>query len=582
MADEHSSAGAATLQPPRKSVELEDPGAHELVESENEDDHFSDASEGHKPASPIPMTRIEKVDDVPSLGQVPGTAAYETRSQDAVPDDVEMIPEGAHSRRNSRGGSKDRSPTPGGAPIPQTVVEKVDPALPIRSDIPGTAAHEPYKADAVPDVVLQAPENARNPSKTSLSRPGGTPGDLPIPTTVVSKVDTEPSYGEVPGTDAYDMRKGDAEPDIVEEKGDIPGMMLLTSSSASSERLTESESPTSSIHRSEYRSQARRKRSVGGSPAIADDGGFGPMHYHETTAREANADDGFGDDFDDFEQGEGNEEFGDFDDGLKQPAEVDTEHHQISKDAGIAQSLPSSIPSFPVLDYSEFNTLNNLQAATSPYLHDLFPRAVQEISPRVDDIPDQNSIFLTERSLSLWSQLVAPPPLQPPNWVRSRIRRLFLVSLGVPVDLDEILPASKQKKLILPSVHLRGDSRSPRPSLDGRPNGSVARLKQENGSSASVDSISSTRGNRRRRGPPPAPELDLGATRTICTVTDAALSSFTDEELKAHILKLQQLTKRASEVLEYWLKRKDGALGNKEAFEGVIENLVKHARKVRK
>ncbi len=156
------------------------------------------------------------------------------------------------------------------------------------------------------------------------------------------------------------------------------------------------------------------------------------------------------------------------------------------------------------------------------------------------------------------------------------------MSLGVPVDLDEILPASKQKKLILPSIHLRGESRSPRPSSEGRPNGSVAKLKQENGSSASVDSTSATRGSRRRRGTPPAPELDLVATRMLCTITDAALSCFTDEELKAHIQKLQQLTSRAGEVLEYWLKRKDGALGDKEAFEGVIENLVKHARKVRK
>jgi len=317
-----------------------------VVESENEDDHFSDASEGPKPASPIPMTRIEKVDDVPSLGHVPGTAAYDMRIQDAVPDEVEVIPEGRQSRSSSRAGSKDSFPTPGGAPIPKTIVEKVDPASPIRSDIPGTAAYQLHKVDAIPDVVLQVPENVRNPPKTSLPQPGSTPRDLPIPTTVVSKVDTEPSHGEVPGTDAFDMRKSDAEPDVVEEKGDIPGMMLLTSSSTPSERLTELESPTSSIHRSEHHSHTRRKRSVGGSPAIADDGGFGPMHYDEATNEQANDDDEFGDDFDDFEQGEGNEEFGDFDDGFKQSVEVDIRDHQTNKDAGVPQSLPSSIPSF--------------------------------------------------------------------------------------------------------------------------------------------------------------------------------------------------------------------------------------------
>ena len=77
---------------------------------------------------------------------------------------------------------------------------------------------------------------------------------------------------------------------------------------------------------------------------------------------------------------------------------------------------------------------------------------MQKEIPSISINPEETrSIFLSERSHSLWSQLVAPPPLQPPDWVRSRIRRLFLVSLGVPVDLDEILPASKQKKLILPS-----------------------------------------------------------------------------------------------------------------------------------
>lgn len=68
----------------------------------------------------------------------------------------------------------------------------------------------------------------------------------------------------------------------------------------------------------------------------------------------------------------------------------------------------------------------------------------------------------------------------------------------------------------------------------------------------------------------------------LCMTTDAALSNFDDDELRAHVRKLEELTSRASGALEYWLTRKDNALGDKEAFEGVIENLVKHARRVRK
>lgn len=195
--------------------------------------------------------------------------------------------------------------------------------------------------------------------------------------------------------------------------------------------------------------------------------------------------------------------------------------------------------------------------------------------------PNENPAFLSDRSASLWSQLVAPPPLQPPNWIRSRIRRLFLVSLGVPVDLDEILPASKQKKLILPSTHLNPSATSPRTSTDSR---SIARLKNDEGntSSTSVDSQGKPSQSKRRKGPPPAPELDLVSARQLCSITDEALNGLTMEELKAHVEKLESMQGLANEVLEYWTKRTDEMLGDREAFEGVIENLVKHARKVRK
>ena len=76
--------------------------------------------------------------------------------------------------------------------------------------------------------------------------------------------------------------------------------------------------------------------------------------------------------------------------------------------------------------------------------------------------------------------------------------------------------------------------------------------------------------------------MDLSAVRRLCATTDAALSGLTDTELKLHVQELEQVTQRASTVLEHWLKRRDGLVGEKEAFEGVIENLVSHVRRVRK
>ena len=230
----------------------------------------------------------------------------------------------------------------------------------------------------------------------------------------------------------------------------------------------------------------------------------------------------------------------------------------------------------PVLDFAELTSLEAVIDATQPYINEIYPSPQNLSSLSTNE--DTRSIFHSERSHSLWTQLVAPPPLQPPDWVRSRIRRLFLVSLGVPVDLDEILPASKQKKLILPSISIPGD-KSPRPSSDGR-NNALDRVKRENASNTSVDS-SRSKTERLRKGPPPPPELDLSATSMLCSTTEAALLNFTDDELKIHVDHLKGLHLRAEQVFEYWQKQLESALGDKDAFEQVIESLVAHAKKLR-
>jgi hypothetical protein len=229
----------------------------------------------------------------------------------------------------------------------------------------------------------------------------------------------------------------------------------------------------------------------------------------------------------------------------------------------------------PLVNFDAFKSTSELLTALQGTLNDLLPASqdLESLAP-VEPIPDSSAIFSTERSLSLWSQLVAPPPLQPQNWVKSRIRRLFLVSLGVPVDLDEILPASKQKKLILPSIDLDGVS----------PTRNQARKEGEGESTQNTTTTGQapTRTKTTRRGAPPPPELDLSAVRRLCATTDAALGGLTDIELKGHVQELENVTLRASSLLEYWLKRRDGLVGEKEAFEGVIENLVSHVRRVRK
>ena len=229
----------------------------------------------------------------------------------------------------------------------------------------------------------------------------------------------------------------------------------------------------------------------------------------------------------------------------------------------------------PPLDLSTCTTPDEISEAITPYINAILPNSTPVIpTTKTSPLdPSQTSPFLSDRSLSLWQQLVSPPPMQPPNWTRSRIRRLFLVSLGVPVDLDEILPPSKQKRLVLPSIGFEG----PRAST------AIERLKENdaNDSSTSLDSktgapkkLSSRSKTSRPKGPPPPPDLDLNAAALLCSTTEQALSVYSDLELKEHVFTLEILNSKASRVLEYWLLRKDEGLKEKEALEGVIENFV--------
>ncbi|KAL8717317.1 MAG: hypothetical protein Q9181_008338, partial [Wetmoreana brouardii] len=110
-------------------------------------------------------------------------------------------------------------------------------------------------------------------------------------------------------------------------------------------------------------------------------------------------------------------------------------------------------------------------------------------------------------------------------------------------------------------------------------------LKDKNASSTSVSSQSKDRDRRKRRGggndelPPNPPPLDLPAIHHLCSTTETALQNMTDGELHTHVKRLEEMTKKTGEVLEYWVRRRDAAMGEKEMFESVVGDLVKHARR---
>jgi hypothetical protein len=171
-------------------------------EESSDDEHFSDASEGKRkssrpqtPVSPIPKTRVERVDDEPAHGEVPGTPAYGKRMRDAVPDEIEVVPEGRLSKRSSQ--IMERSHSPGGTLIPRTVVEKVDPTDTRYGDDPSTRAWHHRKTDSVPDLVLRSPAPGEG-RRSFEQEPSSASSHTKIPETIITPVDPNPPSNPFP------------------------------------------------------------------------------------------------------------------------------------------------------------------------------------------------------------------------------------------------------------------------------------------------------------------------------------------------------------------------------------------------
>jgi hypothetical protein len=148
------------------------------------------------------------------------------RIQDAVPDELEIIPDGEESKHATGNAPEDKSHTAAAIPIPKTVVQKVDPRSPSHGEVPGTAAHAIRKADAIPDVIIQVSDPDVNISSESKSESSG-----------AAEWSTGSSDREESGEEAGRIGKGKVNHGSLEERSTVPGECRFYYQ-LSSERLT--------------------------------------------------------------------------------------------------------------------------------------------------------------------------------------------------------------------------------------------------------------------------------------------------------------------------------------------------------
>ena len=244
-----------------------------------------------------------------------------------MPDEIEVIPEGSRSRSQS---TADRPQFPEGSPVPRTMVERVDPERPSHGDVPGTDAYEQRKADAVPDLVMTAPEAGGTPEPN----PESNGNSATVPETVVSQVESRPDEGRKSSPHAHRRKTSDAVPDATEMVPDAPGKhfdfpLPPIVWQDVKERLTNSDPEPSHVTSSDDIAP------IPGAFSTTDEDDNQMMDNNEVDGFDDDIDqvtiaapgalpkNGAVDDFDDFAEEQedmGDDDFGDFDDGFQEPS----------------------------------------------------------------------------------------------------------------------------------------------------------------------------------------------------------------------------------------------------------------------
>lgn len=185
------------------------------------------------------------------------------------------------------------------------------------------------------------------------------------------------------------------------------------------------------------------------------------------------------------------------------------------------------------------------------------------------------------------------PPTKTPNWTRSRIRRQHLISLGIPVNLDEVLPQANGKALPPLQITTRPMSAPPGPRNSMQKNNSPR--SGPGGSRAGTPQPSNRQAAPSQFGP--KPELDKAKISMLLGLDSGVfipISSFvcltripetlTIQPLAAlerHLADLRAQTAATSLVLTHLLQSRESLQQDSETYNRLIAELVGEAQKIK-
>ncbi|KII94931.1 hypothetical protein PLICRDRAFT_98173 [Plicaturopsis crispa FD-325 SS-3] len=302
--------------------------------------------------------------------------------------------------------------------------------------------------------------------------------------------------------------------------------------------------------------------------------------------------DDFDDDFGDapVPTAEADDDFGDFGDFGDAQAEDFGSQGGFGEQVGFGEEVriagPSEVPWEPLrLDPTPSQELlhDQLDAILAPVWanEDLSTVTTQDDIRQVEGI---SQILVTAESRDLYNSLFhAPPPTKPPNWTRSRIRRQHLISLGIPVNLDEILgPANGKSPLPPLQISTRPMSAPPGPRpVHSKPG---SRTQSRAGTPRAGTPQSATQpppSTVLQLGLGPKPQLDEPKMNELLNLDSDSLPLMPIGTLEKHLADLRAQTANTSALLTHLLQTREALQQDSETYNGLIAELIGEAQKAK-
>ncbi|KAF9534748.1 hypothetical protein CPB83DRAFT_802934 [Crepidotus variabilis] len=195
----------------------------------------------------------------------------------------------------------------------------------------------------------------------------------------------------------------------------------------------------------------------------------------------------------------------------------------------------------------------------------------------IREVEGAAQILITPSSREMYRHLLqTPPPTKPPNWTRSRIRRQHLIALGIPVNLDEVLPPRPiGKPLPILEIHTRPMSAPP----------GVRNQHQTNGSTSSKPGSRSGTPKPGERGVfaqfGPKPELEMAKINKLLALNTEQLTMQSLVNVERYLAEIKAQTANTSDLLTYLLQSRDALQQDSETYNGLIAEMVGQAQSLR-